>query len=61
MTDIELIIRGQISTLSEEGQKEVKRATELITDVAKTVGDSNWLLAIALLGAKLSEKAEEII
>lgn len=61
MTDIELMIRGQISTLSEEDQKEVKKATELITDVAKIVGDSNWLLAIALLGAKLSEEAEEII
>jgi hypothetical protein len=54
MTDVELIIRGQISTLPVEDQKLVKLAMEQIIAVSKVVGETNWLLAIALLGAKMS-------
>lgn len=58
MTDIELMIRGQISTLPAEQQKQVHLAMEQITAVAQVVGEENWLLAIALLGAKLSGAVE---
>jgi hypothetical protein len=54
MTEVELMIRGQISTLPEAEQHKVQLALEQITAVAQVVGEENWLLAIALLGAKLS-------
>jgi len=48
------MIRGQIFTLPPETQKNVQIALERITSVAQDAGEEAWILAIALLGAKMS-------
>lgn len=58
MNDVELMIRGQISTLPPETQKNIQTALERITAVAQETGEEAWIMAIALLGAKMSAAAE---
>ena len=54
MSEVELMIRGQISTLPPDTQSKVQTALERITAVANETGEEAWILAIALLGAKMS-------
>ena len=54
MSEVELMIRGQISTLPADTQSKVQQALEGITAVSKETGEEAWILAMALLGAKMS-------
>ena len=59
MSEVELMIRGQISTLPADTQNKVQQALEGITAVSKETGEEAWILAMALLGAKMSAGVQE--